>query len=212
MPLRWRLIVTVLVIAALIAAVAVRAHRETLRRQWFSYRAGAAGSYAEAEAQMAWFEQAPDAEDRIRELVGYWGAGNPRFDFYLARYVREAQSTEALRHAFSLELAWRDGLLARWARYWCWRSPMEPDEQVASAVDYFTMLADVHPPRPITWREVLDLQAVFQLTGQPRLALRLTPDNWRERFARWQAARPAAPPRLARPTAPFADWEGPLPE
>lgn len=212
MALRWRLLTSVLAIVALIAGLAVYAQRETLRRQWLSFGAGTTETYAAAKDQFAWFEQGPDAGQRLPELVAHWGTGNGKFDVYLARYLHDAQSSEALRQAFSLELAWREELLPRWAHYWCYRAAIEPDQQIASAVDYFALLAGVEPPRAITWREVLDLQAVFQFSGQPRSALRLSPENWRERFRKWHQSRPKDLPHVARPAAPFADWQGPPPE
>ena len=212
MSLRWRLLTSLVAIVALIAGVSVYLQRETLQRQWRSFRAGAAESYAAAQEELAWFEQGPDAPERLGELVGHWGTGNAKFDAYLARYLSEGRSSETLRQTFSLELAWREVLLPRWAHYWCYRAPLEPDEQIAAAVDYSAMLASAIPPRTLTWREVLNLQAVFQLTGQPRLALRLSPENWRERLGRWQQSRPQRLPHVARPAVPFADWRGPLPE
>ena len=212
MSLRWRLLVTVVVIVAAIAGAAVYVHLQTLRWQWQSYRVGAAESYSVARDRLAWFTEGPHSAERIRELVGYWGTGNPKFDLFLARYVRDPQSGEALREGFSLELAWRDGLLERWSRYWTWRAPLEPDQQIASVVDYFQLLAPADPPRAITWREVLDLQALFALTGQGRLALRLTPENWRERWGKWLAARAAELPHVARPDLPLDDWQGPPPK
>lgn len=212
MALRWRLLVTFLAIVVAIVGGAAYVEHERLQWQWHSYRVGTAESYEVARRRLAWFDQGPQAVARSRELVARWGTGNPRFDLFVARYLRDAESSEALREAFSLELAWRDELLARWAGYWSWRAPLEPDEQIASVDDYFRLLARTNPPRAITWREVLDLQALFELTGQGRLALRLTPENWRERFAKWQAARPARLPPVARPETPFADWPGPPPK
>jgi hypothetical protein len=173
---------------------------------------GAAESYDVARARLGGLTEGPHAVERIRDLVGYWGTGNARFDLFLAHYMGDSRSNDALRQGFSLELAWRDGLLGRWSRYWSWRAPLEPDLQIASVVDYFHLLARADPPRAITWREVLDLQAVFALTGQERLALRLSPENWRERFARWEDSRAAQLPHVARPDAPWDDWPGPLPK
>jgi len=208
MSLRWRLLVSFVVIVATIAAITIYFQWQTLERQWKSFRVGTAESYQVARTRLAWFHEGPHSLERIRELVESWGTGNPRFDLYLAHYVRDPQSTEDLRQALSLELAWRDGLLARWARYWSWRSTLEPDQQIASLVDYFRLLDRDDSSRPITWREVLDLQAVFELSGQGRLALRLSPENWRERFNTWQAARPRQLPHVARPSSPFEDWLG----
>lgn len=211
MALRWRLLLTVVVIVAAIAAGAGYRFRQTLLWQWQSYRVGAAESYEVARARLAEFTAGPNAVERVRELAGYWGTGNPKFDLFLARYVGDPQSNEILREGFSLELAWRDGLLERWGQYWSWRSPLEPDRQIASVVDYFHLLLRTDPPRAVTWRDVLDLQAVFVLTGQARLALRLTPENWSVRFARWQAARPPQLPHVARPDLPLDNWQGPPP-
>jgi hypothetical protein len=212
MALRWRLLLTLTAIVAAIAGAAVYVHRQRLGWQWEAYRVGAAEAYDAARARLADATAGPEATQRIRELVGYWGRGNTRFDLFLARYLGDAQSSEALREGFSIELAWRDGLLPRWAHYWCWRAPLEPDQQIATVVDYFQLLARADPPRTITWREVLDLQAVFALSGEERLALRLSPENWRERFAKWRAARPLPVPHVARPETPLVDWQGPSPQ
>jgi hypothetical protein len=212
MSLRWRLLTSLTAMAALIVGLAVYLGYQTLRRQWFSFDAGTAESYAAAKERFAWFEQGADSRQRVPELVAHWGTGNARFDVYLARYLHDGQSSEALRQAFSLELAWREELLPRWAHYWCYRAPLEPDREIASAVDYFALLAGAEPPREITWREVLDLQAVFELTGQGRLGVRLSPENWRQRFVRWQESRPRSLAHVARPAAPLPGWQGPLPE
>ncbi len=64
---------------------------------------------------------------------------------------------------------------------------MKPDaeDRIASLRDYLQTLHVADPPRELTWRDVLDFQAAVQLTGHGELAHRLTPDNWRGRFARW---------------------------
>jgi hypothetical protein len=211
MSLRWRLLLTAAAIVVTIVGTGIYARYQTLHWQWESYRVGAAESYDVARARLSAHTTGPQAVARIRELVGSWGTGNVRFDLFLARYVGDPQSREALREGFSTELAWRDGLLERWAQYWSWHAPLEPDPQIASVVDYFQLLTRADPPRAITWRDVLDLQAVFALTGQARLALRLSPQNWRERFARWQAARPTPLPHVTRPALPLPDWQGPPP-
>ncbi len=211
MSLRWRLLITAAAILALIVGAGVYVRYQTLHWQWEAYRVGAAESYEAARARLSAYTTGPQAVERIRELVDSWGTGNSRFDLFLARYVGDPQSSEAFREGFSTELAWRDGLLERWTQYWCWRAAQEPDQQIASVVEYFQLLARIGPPRAITWREVLDLQAVFALSGQGRLALRLSPQNWLERFAKWQAARPVPFPHVARPVLPLADWQGPPP-
>lgn len=211
MPLWLRLVVLLAALAGAAGAVWVYMHQPKLAGQWDSYRVGQAADFAAAEVEIARFERAPDPRPALRELCGKWGTGNQRFDLYLAEHVRAAGSTEALRQEFSLVFAWREDLLARWAHYWTWRVRGGPVRRIAAVVEYFDLLATADPPRAITWREVLDLQAVFQLTGQPKLAVRLTPENWRERYRRWQQLRPETPPRAERPAMPFPDWQGPPP-
>jgi len=210
-----RIAITAVVLGAVVAGAWVYVNHRRLATQWEgqwgSYRVGQANSAEEAAAEIAALEQGPDRDARLRELVGKWGTGNQRFDLYLAEYVRSAQSSELLREAFSLEFAWRESLLGRWAEYWCWESPGEPDERIASIVEYLDVLAGAEPPRAITWREVLDLQAVLTLFGRPELAVRLKPENWRDRYRRWQKARPERLPHVARPERPFSDWQGPSP-
>lgn len=211
MPLWLRLFILVVVLAAVAGSVWVYLHQPRLAGQWDSYRVGRAASFAEARAEIARFEQAADAQAALRELCGKWGMGNLLFDLYVAEHVRSRQSSEPMRQAFSLEFAWREGQLPRWAHYWTWRSPQDPDRRVAALVEYFDLLATADPPRTITWREALDLQAVLVLSGQPGLAVRLTPENWRDRYRQWQQVRPAKMPHVARPETPFADWQGPPP-
>ena len=211
-----RILITAVVLAAAAVGAWVYVNHRRLANQWEgqlgSYRVGRAETLQEAVAQIAALEQGPDRRKRLRELTGKWGTGNQRFDFYLAEHVRSGQSSELLRQTFSLEFAWREPLLGRWARYWCWQSATGPDERRASIVEYLDVLVGADPPGEITWREVLDLQAVFQLSGQPGLAVRLKPENWRARYRAWQKTRPAPLPRIGRPETPFADWEGPPPE
>ena len=156
--------------------------RERLTRQWRAYQVGGAASFPEASGEIAWFDSGPDRVDRLRELIAKWGSGNPRFDLYLARYAGSPESSEAFRKAFSLNFAWREGLLARWAHYWSWRSE-DPNRRIEEILAYTDMLDAAKEPREeISWREILDLQAIFQLTGEPRWAERLTPENWRVRL------------------------------
>ncbi|HVC94246.1 MAG TPA: hypothetical protein VND64_11175 [Pirellulales bacterium] len=181
--------------------------RDPLGRQVVGYRVGAAGSYAQACREIAWFEQGADHESKLRELVGGWGTGNPQFDLYLARYLGDSNCGEALRRAFSLELAWRPELLPRWAHFWCWHTKLAPAEEITSIAEYLATLVLVDPPKKLTWREVLDLQAVFELTGHEDLARRLAPDNWPTRYDRWLEAAEKTP-AVTRPKLPFPDWEG----
>ena len=173
--------------------------RSWLEREWALYRVGAAVSTADAQRELAWFEQGSDAPERLRHLTARWGVGHTRFDLAVAQYVSQSACSDALREAFSRELAWRPELLPRWARFWSWRAAA-PDEEIASIAEYFQLLSAADPPRAIRWREVLDLQAVLTLVGQERLAQRLTPENWARRFRGWQ---PQRLPPIVRPAQPF---------
>lgn len=212
MRLLWRfLLLATLVIAAAIGGL-VYLNWTSLERQWVAYQVGSAASFGEAQEKLYWFESPPDATAKLRELVRKWATGNQRFDYYLARHVQSGQSTESLRQAFSLEFAWRDGLLPRWAHYWAWQTALPPAEEIASIVAYLDKVLEAEQQRPITWREVLELQAIFQQTGNIELARRLDPENWATRYARWRERHPAEPPRVERPELPLPDWQGPLPE
>jgi hypothetical protein len=46
------------------------AQRAALRRQWNLYRVGAAESFSDAQAEIAWFETGPDYAERLADLVG----------------------------------------------------------------------------------------------------------------------------------------------
>jgi hypothetical protein len=153
---------------------------------------------------LAWFVAPAERDARLPTLIGRFGRGNGRFDLYLAQYVDDRDSSESLRRAFSSELGARDGLLARWATYWSWRLTRPPDEVIASILDYLEVLrADASAT--LTWREVLDLQAVFQWTSRPELARGLSPDNWRDRYRQWRSARPARLPHVERPGEPMGN-------
>lgn len=193
-----------------VALLWVWAKRELLACQWACYRIGAAPSFEEALPQFAWFEQpsAPAAAQAV--LVAKWGAGNQRFDFYLARYLAEARCSNSLRREFSAQLGRRPELLERWAHWWAWRAPLEPREQVASVLKYHETLLVQASTQPITWREVLDLQAVFYLTGQTARAQGLSPENWDEHYRVWREAQRVLP-ELNRPATPLPAWQGPLP-
>ena len=80
--------------------------------------------------------------------------------------------------------------------------PLPLDQQTASVVAYLD-LAAADPSRTITWREVLDVQALFKLTGRGELASELSPSNWRDRYRQWQRRRPAELPHAPRPKEPF---------
>jgi hypothetical protein len=212
MRLWLRVFVAFVLLAAGALAVGAYASRERWTRQWMAYRVGSAASYEEAWQALRWFESGSDRDARLRELVGRWGGGNLRFDFYLARYVGSSESSEAMRKSFSLGLAWREGLLPHWAHWWCWRAVQQPDRQAEEILAYVAMLDMAEDlPREISWREILDLQAIFHLTGQPKWAERLTPGNWRDRYRQWRSSQPAGPLRLGKPAKPFPEWEGPIP-
>ncbi len=205
MRLWVRLLITGLVVAGMGAGAWFYANRHPLRRQWMCYRVGTAGGYEEAKAGFRWFESGPNREARLGELVAKWGTGNEQFDLFLARYVGDAESSEALRERFSLEFGWRDEMLDRWARYWAWQADPDPDREIASILSYLDTLAGTVPRREISWREVLDLQAIFCLTGRSELARRLKPTNWRERYQQWQQRRPSTLPSVSRPAMPLAN-------
>lgn len=206
-----RMLLTILLLAVLCAGVGGYLYRRKIADQWAVYQVGAAVSFDQARREIARLERGPHRDAAIRELVSKWGTGNPQYDLFLARYVDHPQSSEMIREAFSLEFAWREDLLPRWAHYWAWKPSRDPAERLDSIVEFLNVLLRAESTRRLTWREILDLQAVFQLTGRPDLALRLKPENWRERYVRWQQERKAAMPRIARPEKPFPDWEGPIP-
>jgi hypothetical protein len=185
--------------------------RARLARQWAAHRVGKARTFDEARARIARFESGPDRQEQLRALVEKWGTGSGPFDLYLARYVASPDSSEELRKAFSLQFAWHAERLPRWAHYWRWQAPQEPEEEIAAILAYLDLVAEAEQPKTITWRELLDLQAVFCLAGQPRLARRLDPENWRDRYRRWRKETRDELPKVARPGKPFPDWQGPAP-
>ena len=202
MRLWLRTLAFLAVLAAIGLGVWWYVNRERLAWQWSCYRVGAAGSFDEAQAEIARLETGPRSRAGIRELVGKWGTGNQRFDLYLARYLYQPNCTAALRESFCGELGCRPELLPRWAHCWSHLTELEPDQRIGSICGY---LDTRKWWQGITWREVLDLQAVFQLTGQGQFAERLTPDNWHDRYRRWQQVRPSELPHVARPKRPVPD-------
>lgn len=190
MPIAVRRL-SIVAIVVVLAATAAWAYRR--REQWsiqaVCYRVSEAATYDAARQELAWFEREPDRDAKVRELMAGYGAGNARFDEYLARYLHDPQCSDRLREAFSLELGWRPQLVQRFVAAWQSRKP-NTAEEIASIRSYLEALHQAEPRREITWREVLDVQAAFYLTGQDELAHRLTPDNWRGRYERWIAAEP----------------------
>lgn len=199
----WPFILGVFLLITLVAVPLVYMDRQPLDRHWTLYRIGAAASSQEAEQKIIDCETSPDRDVMIDELVRKWGTGSRPFDLHLAAHVGGKSCGEPLREAFARELGQRDGLLGYWAHYWTWRAQLPPDQQTASVVVYHDALAAADPPRSITWREVLDLQAVFQLTGRSDLARDVSPTNWRDRYGEWQRSRAAQLPRIARPEDAF---------
>jgi hypothetical protein len=207
---------TLLVVAllALAAGGAWLAWRwPVLALQYRIYRIGAANSAAEAARELAWFQSQPQRDEKLRELCAAWGDGNPAFDARLAEYLERAECSDALREAFALEFARRPGLVARWAHWWHWRQGAGAAEEIQSLTDYLAALATEQPPRDITWREVLDVQAAMALTGQPQLAERLEPAGaaWVERYRRWIDAHAEWAPPNEPPPAPLPDWPAEVP-
>ena len=205
MRLWLRLLIPLVILAAVGLGTWCFLRRDDLAVQWASHRVGAAATFEDAQAEIAWFDSGPDHEARLRELVSRWGTGNARFDLYVARHVGSPESTESLRRTFSLGFGWHEERLPRWAHYWAWQTSEEPDREIASILAYLDLLHAADPSKTITWREVLDLQAIFHLGGEPQLAKRLSPDNWRPRYADWRERSGNHFPHVARPTAPFPD-------
>ncbi|MBN2473199.1 MAG: hypothetical protein JXB62_01225 [Pirellulales bacterium] len=200
----WLRVLIVCVLAGCVVLSAmVFAYRGPLVRQWHCYQVGTAETLDRARQEIAWFETGADREARIAELVRTWGTGNARFDLHLARYLYDPAGSDLLRERFAGELGRREEALPRWARWWAYRAPEEPDRHMASILGSLEVLATADPPRTITWREVLDLQAVFQLTGKPRRARGLTPTNWQDHYRVWNESRPDPFPHVARPEQPF---------
>ncbi len=203
-----RLLITLLALAAAAGGIWCYLGRARLARQWAAYRVGKARTHDEAQARIAWFESGPDPQARLHELVEKWDTGNEQFDLYLAQYVASPESSEALRKEFSLQFAWHEERLPRWAHYWNWQAPQQPDQEIAAILAYLDLMVQAEPSKTITWRELLDLQAVFCLAGEPHLARRLDPENWRDRYRRWRKENQDELPHVARPGKAFPDHGG----
>ncbi len=204
-----RKLILAVVLAGIFVGAWVYANRKQLARQWACYRVGAADSFEEAQDEIAWFESGSDRRERLAELARKWGTGNQRFDLYLARHLHLPACSSLLREVFCEEFDRRTELLPRWAHHWSWRAEREPDHQVESILIFLDGRVSAEQLRAITWREVLDLRAIFQLVGRAELARGLSPANWPDAYRRWQRTRPAELPRAGRPAEPFADWQGP---
>jgi hypothetical protein len=149
------------------------------------HRVASAATFTDAQREIARLEDAADRDRRLAVLVSAWGTGDARFDEFLVQHVQTPQCGDALREWFSLEISSRPGMLGRWATYWSRRLEGDIAAEIDSMREYLETLARTDPPRRITWREVLDLQAAMVLTGHEDLARRLKPDTWRDRFTRW---------------------------
>jgi hypothetical protein len=188
--MRRLLLAAVLTIGVVgLAALAWYLRRASLDSQLASFRVGRAATFEQAKREIAALEERPDRDEALRELTSGWRTGNPSFDRYLAMYVSDRASSEALRSAFSHELSWRPELLADWAHFWSWRAKQAPPDEIASIAGYLETLSAGATPRQLTWREVLDVQAAFTLTGRADLARRLAPDQWAERYRTWKKDR-----------------------
>jgi hypothetical protein len=199
------------VVLGLVAAIWWYMGRASVGSQLAGYRIGQAKRLSEAKREIAAIERQPNHDEALRQLVSGWRMGNQSFDFYLAAYLSDRQSSEDLRRLFSLELSWRSELLADWAHYWSWRSKQAPPDEIASIADYLAALSSADSQRRLTWREVLDFQAALALTDHADLARRLGPENWTERYRAWRESVPdVTQPR--RPDLPLPGWQGPAPE
>jgi hypothetical protein len=183
---RWIFLSLAVLVAASAAYLYLR--RDELRLQWDSYQVTSSPDYATFQQRMAEFQQQAVTYAQLQALVSRWQTGNEPFDGYLARYLFDAPCNEAVREAFSRELSWRDGHVEAWGGAWQ-EQKGDIKEQVESLRRYLDTLQAAVPSRAITWRDVLDIQAMFALSDQPTLAIRLTPDNWRERYQRWLIAK-----------------------
>jgi len=211
MRLWLRLLITFVALAAIGVGLGAYLYRRQLAREWALYRVGAARTLDAAKTEIAWFESGPDRQRKLRQLADKWATGNQRFDLHLAQYLADPQCPEDLREAFSLGFGWHGERLPRWAHHWSWRAEQEPDREIAAILAYLDLLAGGESSKTIAWREVLDLQAIFCLAGEPDLARRLDPANWRDRYRDWRKRNPGEFRHVARPAEPFPEWEGPVP-
>lgn len=205
MRFRTSLLPTFLLLVSITVGLWAYGNRKLLSSQWACYRVGTAESFAEAQARIAPLETGTDCDAKMAVLVRKWGTGNRQFDLYLAEHVCNAAATDGLRECFSRQLGHSAKLRQHWAHCWCHRAALLPDEQVQSIVSYLDTLATVDPPQAITWREVLDLRAVFELTGDPRPAPDLSPTNWPEYYRVWRETRPHDLPHIPRPETPLPE-------
>jgi hypothetical protein len=183
--------------------------RLLLWNQYRSYRVGAAASYRQAQGLI----------DRMHDdaampvLVSKWGTGNARFDVYLARYLNETHCPDTLREEFAQHIGRSPELASRWAHLWRFRALDSPAGEYRQLANYLRILCESDERLPITWRDVLDAQALFIDSDQRVLARGLDPAHLKARFRQWQAAVGSQPGfwLVSRPGRPFADWPDGLP-
>ncbi len=204
---RW--ILLILVVGGAIGGWAY-ARRDVLAWQYACHRIGQAKNFTEAVGQIAALDSEPNRASKLQELVGGWGRGSQSFDAYLAQHIMSPECSEELRRHFSGEIGWRIDLLPRWAHYWTWRQGENARQEFDSVRSFLDTLQGAQTQRPIGWREVLNLQAMFVSTDNADLARHLTPNNWADRFRRWQESLGDRPAELHAAELPFPDWKGSL--
>lgn len=184
-------------------------HWEDARWRWTAYQLAESPSYA---ATKSYFRQAQQA-DQLWSLVGQFGRGQPQFDFYLLHFAADPQCNDRFRKTLAFELGWRTDALQRWSHFHRWSSQQIPHEVYLELSNYLAAIAASDSERSITWRDVLDMQAMLAATGHADLAHQLTPENWLARYRTWVARGGNNRHfwNVSRPAAPFHDWLGSVP-
>ncbi len=205
----FRILLRLALITALVAGCALAAwaysHQGLIERHVACLRLRRATSPQVARQLLGQLDAEPDHRASVQLLVSHWGTGSHQLDEAVARYLVSAAASDTLREAFSLEMAWRPELLPRWAHCWAYLVDGEPREAVDSILGYVDTLAAANAVRPITWRDVLDLQAAWQWADCPELAVRLTPENYRRRWVQWNERGKPRPANVVRPKSIFGD-------
>lgn len=171
-----------------------------------AYRVGNAADEAAAQRELRLLEAQGDSATARAELCASWGTGNPRFDYYLARYLFTPDCSDALRERFTQELARRPELLPRFAHFWRWRAGAIAADEAAAQWEFFELRRTERPGTRLTWREVLDLTALLELCGQGKSARRLKPDDWESRLAGLHVAADAWRALAEQPAGPLPGW------
>lgn len=162
------------------------ANRHAIDRRRAVLRVAQAPSLALAQPQLLWFETPPDVDEKLAALVNHWGTGDARFDDLLVQHLGDPACGDALRKRFAEELAWRPAARPLWAQAWRQRTRQPPDQEIAAILDFLEALAAADAPPRLSWRQVLDVQAVFELEGRGELAAWLTPENCLPRYRAWK--------------------------